>query len=220
MQRMLDAVTHGYVWHTGGFVPLLRAPHLADKFADRYSVHWNANQRAYAKRKGKANAHLYFLARGEADHLDWWLLVTPGKGRVYDDENLRLITNRRYRLRIGDDYEIIRRTRTRQEGGGQVWTWRMTHTCHEMWRERIIQACRSKSHASIKQIMSSLYRAPGFSGVRQQVGILVALARREWCRRHGETVVPGERPRLSYIERIPDQTVVLSELLLLNGFPT
>ncbi len=212
MQRLLDGVTHGYVWYTAGAVPLSRAGRLAAKFAAHYGVDWNANRRAYAKRRGMANARFYLLAQDGSSSLLWWLLATGGSGAIHDQERLYLVSDRRRRLRIEPDYELVRRTRPRHAGGGEVWTWRMTPECYQAWRERIIQACRSKSPAAIRQALHSLYRVPGFSGIRHQAGNLVALARREWRRRHGDTDLPGLRAKLPYLERIPDTTVRLSDL--------
>ncbi|HGG59653.1 MAG TPA: hypothetical protein ENK26_07005, partial [Gammaproteobacteria bacterium] len=61
MQRLLDAVVRGYVWHTSGTIPLHKAERLVDKFVERYHIDYNTNQRTYAKRKGRANARLLML---------------------------------------------------------------------------------------------------------------------------------------------------------------
>lgn len=209
MQRLLNAAIRGHVWHTSGRVPITRAAHLADKFADLYHVDRNANQRAYAKRKGNANSRLFFLTRPEHDDLLWWLLVTNGNGLVHERETLHAITDRRHRLRIGDEYELVRVTRKSEHGGGLVWTWRMTRQCLEAWRTRIIQACRLGSSEFLQEALHSLYRTPGFSGIRRQVGTLATLARHEWRRRHG-TDAPSFHCRLGYLERLEDRTLPLS----------
>lgn len=211
MQRLLDAVCRGYVRHTAGVVPAHKAPRLAEKFAQCYSVHRNANQRAYARRKGQANARLFLLVNPEAPtQLFWWLLATEGEGAAHDLERLRHARNARERLRVGNDYELIRRTRRRDKGGGTVWTWRMTREYYSEWRECIIQACRRSASKEINRAVRSLYRTPGYSGIREQVGKLVALARREWRRRHGNLDALMLAPKLGYVERLPDDTRLLS----------
>lgn len=211
MQRLLDAVLRGYHWHTFGAVSGDKAQHLANKFAERYAVHRNEAQRAYAKRKGLANARLFFLAQHQWRDLHWWLCVTDGRGRVHMDEHLGDARERRSRIRIDDDYELLRRTRDRSRGGGTVWTWRMTRACYRQWREWIIEACRRPGPVEIRRAMGSLYRTPGYSGIREQVGALIVLARSEWRRRHGsldDFVLP---PRLRYVQRLPNTSVPLSE---------
>ncbi|BAZ94618.1 uncharacterized protein FOKN1_2241 [Thiohalobacter thiocyanaticus] len=212
MQRLLDAVCRGYVRHTAGVVPAHKAPRLAEKFAQCYSVHRNANQRAYARRKGQANARLFILVNSEAPtQLLWWLLATEGEGAVHGLERLRHARNARGRVRVGDDYELIRRTRRRDKGGGAVWSWRMTRECYSQWRERIIQASRRSVSTEINRAVRSLYRTPGYSGVRDQVGKLIALARSEWRRRHGNADALMLAPKLGYVDRLPDSTVLLSD---------
>lgn len=62
MQRLIDAVGRGYLHHTSGTVPIRKAQRMVEKFAQRYGIHFNTNQRAYAKRQGRANAQLFLLA--------------------------------------------------------------------------------------------------------------------------------------------------------------
>lgn len=212
MQRLLDAVIRGYCWHTSGTVPVQKAWHLAEKFARCYDVHLNVNQRAYAKRMGKSNSRLFLYAPPDSDSFLWWLLVTAGDGVVHREERLDRVSATRNRLRVGDDYELVRRTRASNKGGGTVWTWRMTSTCISQWRERIIYSCRRPDSFTVTQAIGSLYRTPGFSGNRVQVGKLVALARAEWLRRHGTLDAFILPPALPYVERLSDTNVMLSEL--------
>jgi hypothetical protein len=212
MQRLLDSVSRGYCWHTSGSVPLNKAQRLSNKFAERYGVHRNANRRAYAKRKGQANTRLFLWHKESSTHLLWWLLVTEGEGTVHDEEQLYDASNRRHRIRIDDDYELIRRVRPSNKGGGEVWTWRMTHLCIEQWEARLLNASRSHNPTVMTQTLGSLYRTPGFSGVRHQVGKLVQQARKLWMRHHASLDAFQLPPRLPYVERIKDTSVSLSRL--------
>ncbi len=212
MQRILDAVSRGYVWHTAGVVPLHRASAMANKFSELYHVHRNDNQRAYARRTGKASAKLMLWAQTEDAGLHWWLLATEGIGLVHELEQLVHACSPRGRVRIDEDYELVRRTRSHAKGGGTVWSWRMTHECVNSWRERIIMACRRTDSLVIMRAMGPLYRSPGFSGVRVQVGKLVALARQEWRRRHGSLDALVMPPALPYVERLVDTSVPLSSI--------
>ena len=212
MQRILDVVSRGYEQYTSGVVPTHKAAQLYDKFAERYGVHFNANQRAYAKRKGKSNARLFFLYQDGSKDLSWWLLVSKGTGSVHELEQLSYALDKRKRIRIGEDYELVRRTRSSAKGGGAVWSWRMTHCCYERWRERLIAISRSKDAFKTTQAVGSLYRTPGFSGVRHQVGKLVTFLRHQWRRRHGNLDNLVLQPKLPYLERLSDTTVPLSQL--------
>jgi len=217
MQRLIDAVSRGYLHHTSGTVPLRKAQRMAEKFAQRYGIHFNTNQRAYAKRQGRANARLFLLAYEHSDELDWWLLVTPGSGQVHEEERLHLAADRRHRIRIQDDYELLRAPRRKRHGGRHVWTWRMTRQCYTTWRHRLIEACRARSPRRITESLQSLRRVPGFSGTRQQTIELLRLAQHEWRRRHGDVSLPGGQVRLPYVERTASNTIRLSELLTGNG---
>jgi len=86
MQRILDAVSRGYGQYTSGVVPIHKAAQLYGKFAELYGVHFNANQRAYAKRKKRANARLFFLYEEDSVNLSWWLFATGGTGQVHELE--------------------------------------------------------------------------------------------------------------------------------------
>lgn len=212
MQRLLDAVSRGYNWHTHGSVPVEKASRLSAKFAELYCVDRNSNARAYAQRQGKSNSRLFLFATESSTYLDWWLLSSDGVGSVHQLERLQSALDKRCRVRIGTDYELLQRTRKREKGGGTVWSWRMTHECHERWRVRIINACRRTEPLEVSRSIASLYRVPGFSGTREQVGKLVKLARMEWRRHHGtldQLILP---PKLGYLERLPDTAVPLSEI--------
>ncbi|MCW8905974.1 MAG: hypothetical protein OQL28_01890 [Sedimenticola sp.] len=212
MQRLLDAVSRGYHWHTSGTVPLCKAQNLAKKFADRYDVHKSANQRAYDKRKRKASARLFMLNVPNSSDLYWWLLATGGNGAIHDNEKLRCALDSRSRIRTENDYELVRRTRLSTKGGGTVWSWRMTSECYYQWRERCISSCRRRESFVITQTIGSLYRTPGFSGTREQVGKLIALVRAEWRRRHGNLDALELPPALPYVERLANTAVLLSML--------
>jgi hypothetical protein len=212
MQRILDAVIHGYYWHTSGKIALTKVQCLTDKFAENYDVHRTDNQRAYAKRTGKCNVRLMLYAPQNEDIVYWWLLATKGDGSIHRQERLLCTTQSHQRIRVMDDYELVRRTRANTKGGGTVWSWRMTRQCYEQWRERILSACRGSNTHAMMKAMGSLYRTPGFSGVREQVGKLVSLARHEWRRRHGNLEGLILAPKLGYVERLTDTSVPLSRL--------
>jgi len=220
MQRLLDAVSRGYVWYTQGSVHVEKAARMSAKFSELYCVDRNSNARAYAQRQGKANTRLFLFATETSTRLDWWLLSTDGEGCVHELETLQSAFDKRSRVRIGMDYELLQRTRKREKGGGTVWSWRMTRECYEQWRVRIMNGCRRNAPLEITRALSSLYRVPGFSGTREQVGKLVSLARTEWRRYHGsvdDLILPL---KLGYVERLPDTAMRLSEIISIHGRQT
>ncbi len=210
MQRILDAVSRGYLLYTAGKVPADKAQRLAGKFATRYAVHRNENQRAYARRKGRANARLFLYAPPNDTDLRWWLCVTSGAGAVHELEKLADARNRHTRVWIEEDYELIQLSRKKGQGTGTVWTWRMTHGCDERWRLRLRHACRTPGTSEIRLAIGSLSRTPGFSGIRRQVGDLMVFARAEWRRRHGNLDRFPGLLRLRYVERLSNTAVPLT----------
>lgn len=65
-----------------------RALNMAAKFAEKYGVGMNENQRSYAKRQGKANAFLLMYPKKDERAFLWWLLATEGEGMIHNEENL------------------------------------------------------------------------------------------------------------------------------------
>lgn len=210
MQRLLDAAVRGSYWYTSGTIPLHKAARFANKLAERYGVNSNRNQRAYARRIGRANARLFFLKLEGYTDLRWWLLATDGRGAVHEQETLLDLRDKRSRLRIDDDYELVRVTRPRATGGGTVWTWRFTRSCYRRWQIRLLDACRKADSRELRLALGSLRRVPGFSGTRRQIGRLISAARREWRRRHGPSRDFPEISKLGYVERLRDVVVPLS----------
>lgn len=213
MQRILDAVARGYHWYTFGQIPSLKVARLSDKFGTLYGTCRNSNQRAYAKSRGKANARVLFSGQAHEHQFRWWLLVSEGVGVVHKTESLRDARDKRSRIRIGDDYELVRRTRPATQGGGTVWTWRMTRANYTRWRVSIIRACRRSDPQELNRVLRSLYRVPGYSGARAQVGRLVETSRQEWRRRHGSLAGVLWPLKLGYVERIKDTSIALTTLM-------
>ena len=96
--------------------------------------------------------------------------------------------------------------------GGLVLTWRMRAELYEAWRNRALSAARGHNAFVLQQLLEELYRVPGFFGIRQQVGKVVALLRREYRRRHGSLVGCPKLPRLYYVTRRPNRGTRLSGL--------
>jgi hypothetical protein len=81
--------------------------------------------------------------------------------------------------------------------------------------DEIVRVIRSRHDSRLEQIIYSLHRSPGFSGVRQQVKKLWSLTKKEWNRSRGKSEVMPEIPKnIGYVRRLPDVGDLWSELAI------
>lgn len=106
------------------------------------------------------------------------------------------------------DFELVRLARP--DSAHAAWTWRMSASAYENLRARILDTVRRGDTRTVRQLIISLYRSPGFRGVRSQIGHAVALLRAEWRRRRGGQLLPPLPKLLPYVRRLPNETVPLS----------
>lgn len=221
MQRLLDAVCHGYVMWTHGTVPLGKAVYFATKMAAVYAVDLDRHQRARCKRLHIGCARLILFRRQtDPNAIYWWLMVTPpesGSHPAHAAEQLKNALVTRERLEI-DGYEMVRLTRPSQTSYSPTgnackpaWTWRMTDRKYHSWRDTIISEIRSSGQAmSVRELMQSLFfGSPGFRGVRSQIGKLAALYRNEWRRRRPSEAIEPLPKSLGYVRRLKSEGVRL-----------
>jgi hypothetical protein len=94
-----------------------------------------------------------------------------------------------------------------------VWTWRYTRTRYEELREAVVQSIRRKRDDELRQLIHTLWRSPGFSGIREQVKKIADVIRSEWKRTRSNSETMPEIPaRLGYVRRLPDVGKRLLEL--------
>ena len=220
MQRIADYVRLGYRHYVLGEVPAGRAQALVDKLNRRYQVGQDRNQRARAKASGDGCAILLLYAppttsgkdagvpttRLHTPAIHWALLVTPGAHPAHTLERLKDAWQRDQRLPL-TGYELVQLSR--KDSARASWTWRMTGDTYEAWRERVIDIARKRT-CSEHVLFADLYAAPGFSGIRSQVGRIVGLFRREW-KRHRSEAFP-KLPHLFYAQRLPNRGTPLNRL--------
>jgi len=210
MQRLLDAVASGYRHHTGGVVPAAKAMALAGKFDRLYGLGVTRNQRAYRKTKGLANTRLVlFPVTDETPGFRWWLLATPGAGPVHELERLGDAALAGERLCWGDRFELVHQPRP---GVPARWTWRMTRTEYQAWHERIRVAVRQRDGDDlVRQLIWSLFRVPGFGGLRDQVKLLRRQLVKEWQRsRRASEAMPPVPAFIGYVRRAGCEAFPLS----------
>jgi hypothetical protein len=214
MQRIQDFVRAGYFYHASGTVSAARAPALAQKFAEKYHVGISKHARARRKNKGEGNAVFMLYPIDATTDFRWWLLVTDGEHPAHKFERLLNAREKHQRVSWGDEYEIVRATKAGQKTTS--WTWRMKAEAFEAWQQRIRKAVASSARddTHLRQAIYSLYRTPGFSGIRKQVGQLVKALRGDWkrIRKAGEPL-PNLPTALGYLRRLPDDVTPLSILV-------
>lgn len=211
MQRLADYVRSGFAEYICGIAPAGRAAAFARKFTRYYRVDLGAdrNYRARSKAAGEGCAILLLFAAAPS-LLIWFLLVSPGPHPARLLENLKRALERDERIVVEGDYELIRYTRS---GPRPSFTWRMTEQTYRGVRNRVLECVRKNDDEALRQLIHSLYRAPGFAGTRRQVGKLVALLRAEWRRAGRRRRLPTFPAKLPYVARLRSESIPLTSWL-------
>ncbi len=184
LQRIQEAVGDGYRYHVCGTVQPSAAIGLARKFAELYGVHHDKNERYRRKAAGLGNARL-FLHLDQDSNIAFALLVTPGVHSAHQLERLADATKVPVRYR---EFELVMLTLKHRAKPGL--TWRLDSEAISAWRTRLHLHTAHYNKAELFRDWFSLYRIPGFAGVRKQVGELVGYWRREWHKLRGADPCP------------------------------
>ena len=226
MQRLQDAIRHGYEFYTTGVIELEKWPAFERKMSDIYEANLPKTTRFRRRKAGEAVCLLYAYARHRVDFNDnpsqvrWCLCVTEGAGRVHAREQLSEFRKERYNLsfwRKTKAGELPMGKELVHDGVG--WSWQFTRAQYNSYRDEIhhIAARKPESRAisgdvegpydqHIEDFMSSLYRASGFRLMRRQVGKLVTYARGEWRRlRPSDGPQIRVRSYLPYVQRLANK---------------
>lgn len=227
MQRLTDAVSHGYTHSCHGTIGIDRCAKFAKKFDLNYSVSADRNERARRKRANLGNSVLILWLKDE--YINWWLLVTPpevGDHPAHTLETLSDAAKSNERIEI-DGFELVRLPKKAPKVAGtnshnqtprqskqinSTLTWRMNQGKYQAWRDSIIQSVRNSNTRSMELLMYKLWSSPGFSGIRTQVGKLASLYRGE-VKRSGRKDAPALPKRLGYIRRLSNRGITLSSLI-------
>jgi hypothetical protein len=222
MQRLADLTRLGNRYHVTGEVSLDRACALVRKFRDLYLVYLPKDQRYRRKRAGLGNAHLVLWQPNiEAPILTFTLLVTPGDHPAHRLEQLRDAYDRRQRLQVGVDYELVQHTRAAAPAvagatpGGPPkasLSWRLTAEREQAYRDEFRDLIRRNAIRDLVLRWHSIHRIVGFALARRQVFELRTMARAEWKRsRKGPFPVKGTR--IGYVSRVPHHGPPLSAVI-------
>lgn len=215
MQRIADLVRSGHTRYVHGEVPIERVQALHDKFARLYDINLSHLQASRMRKAGFATARLLFLFQEGQDRLDWILLTTPGPfvtgAEKFERWKNALDRDRDQRVQVTG--YVLKRI-TKPEEPKPVWTWAYTAERERELREAIIGAIRRKSDMELERLIYTIWRSPGFAGIRQQVKKFGQLIRAEWRRSRKESEqLPGIPERIGYVQRLKDKGKPLSELL-------
>lgn len=189
LQRVQEAVSDGYPHYTEGNVPPTKMPGLCRKFAELYGVDLDKNARYRRQAAGRGNARL--VMHFDGTRVQFVLLVSKGDHPAHQLEKLRSAVAAPIAL---FEYELVRQTVAGRQKPS--WTWRFTKDAREGWGQRLRLATTHANYNELVQAWYSLYRVPGFNGVRSDVGRLVAQWRATWRLTHGTKACPvSYRPR-------------------------
>ena len=201
MQRLMDAVTHGYSFWESGSVSIERSQKLVQKFELSFQTNADRNLRFRRKRAGLGNAKLVLWRDKEV--IFWFLLVTPpnsGMHAAHSLEKLQDALKHGQRITISG-FELVRLPKKGAGKNGTTLTWRMEQHQYQGWRHSVIDTVRKGSSREMDELLRKLWSAPGFHGIRSQIGKLVALYRAE-CQRASRKDAPPPPRRLPYLRRM------------------
>jgi len=224
MQQMLNYISRGSTRYFQGIVSAKSAVQFVEKFDQKYATGLDKDQRAYRKKNyGQASARLMLhpLQDEDAPTLQWICFLSEGDHPALEEEAILNGDDKRSRLVFDRRFEAIQYT---AKGAGKSWTWRMTKDALAVQKQKIIDAIRRPrgDEGEIRQLIMSLYKLPGFHGIRGDVAQLTSLAHGEWQRswRKGDRCPYVKSRAGGYLRRIPIHEVPLEDVIdrMLAGY--
>lgn len=214
MQRIADLVRTGHHHYVSGKIGIDSAAYLAEKFNKLYLVDRTQMQASRARAAGEATARLLFLLpKDDAREVKWILLKTDGTDYIPANtaEHWRFALEDKMRITL-DGYELVRITKPGTSR--PVWTWKYTRTQYDDIRTAIVAAIRHRDDAGLNALIHTLWRSPGFAGVRDQVKKVKQFIQTEWKRtRRSSEDFPEIPEHLGYVRRLEDKGERLSAIL-------
>lgn len=204
MQRIADNVRSGHFFYVQGECSIHKLDSLYKKFAKFYNCHYDKLKASRYRKKGFASARFFAYVPENSDKAHWLLARTKGDFEVPEVAKLE-----KWRDALKDrinltGYELVRITKEHEPK--PVWTWRYTKTRESEIRDAIVSAIRHKQELSLNQLINTVWRSPGFAGVRDQVKKMGNLIKEEWKRSRSATEKMPEIPKvIGYIRRIKNE---------------
>jgi hypothetical protein len=216
MQRIADLVRTDHVYYVAGEIQLQKLDALYRKFAKFYNCHFGKLEASRYRKKGYASARFLAYLPDNADKAHWILLVSYG-----DFEFPELGKLEKWRNALKDrieitGYELVRITKPTEPK--PVWTWRYMKTREAEIRDAIVSAIRHRQDLALSQLINTVWKSPGFAGVRYQVKKMGNLIREEWKRSRAKTEPLPEIPqRIGYVQRLPNKGKYIKAILKEHG---
>lgn len=208
MQRVADKVRGGYNLYVQGSCTLEKAPHLFRKFSERYPLVVSKSTQDRRKTSNLNRYHWMAYFESDTQLVHWLLLLSPGAAPD-TTETWRCPSAQRIKL---TGYELVRLTRI--GSAKPAWSWRYTRERHDDLRNALVSAIRTRRDPELQKLMHSIWRSPGFSGIREQVKKMKLLIQNEWKRSRSSAELPPEIPKLiGYVRRLPDVGEPWSDLM-------
>ena len=213
MQRISDVVRTDHGRYVSGQIQIEKLDNLYGKFCKFYNCHFDKLQASRYRKKGYASARfLAYSPEGDEGLVHWILLVSHGH---FEFPELGKLEKWRDALKDKIEvtgYELVRLTKPTESK--PVWTWRYIKNREQELRDAIVSAIRHRQELALSQLINSVWRSPGFAGVREQVKKMADLIREEWKRSRGKTEPLPEIPqRIGYVQRLPNKGKFLKTLL-------
>jgi hypothetical protein len=206
MQRLSDRVRQGATLYIEGQTPLKRVPALAEKLSQRWPLNLTKMQASRRSRAGHGTYYWLGWLEEDSQLVHWFVLHKPG-AEIDRTDRWREVLDDRLTL---TGYELVRHTRS--GASAPAWTWRYTKQRFADLRDLLVADIRGRKDLQAAQLMHTLYRSPGFAGVREQVKKLRQLCLGEWKRSRGKDSM-FEIPRnIGYVSRLADKGVTWSLL--------
>lgn len=208
MRRLTKLAGQGYVYHTSGTVPLVKAERLHQRFVQRYGTELSDDQRYRAFKRGECKTQhiMYYCASDQV--VRWWLVCTDGSGAIREMESLGDARDKHHRLTFPAPekyyaensspprYEMVRyHDRDRKTGNTKTrWTWQYHRESYNNLLNRLTDAVAGVRYIDgefvrdkrLVSILDSLQRTPGFHESRRQATVLHKHARKVWRKRQSQ----------------------------------
>lgn len=201
MRALLNDVARGSHFYVTASVPVTSIQSLVNRWHERFELDLTASQRNYRRKKGQAVFRLHMFPEKDSLNIRCYLLRTKGDHPLLKLERWQDAHHSKQRLEWLYFYELVQlpvpvkhRRAQSQNKNKKInpvgWTWRYKREVLEQYRQ-MIRHSSARQDDRIQQLVYSLRRAPGFSGVRADVAKMYRYIHSQ-CERH--KIQPPELP--------------------------
>lgn len=228
LQRISDRVRAGARYYFQGTTALEKLPGTLTKLAARYPLNLKKITSERAKKKGEVTFNFLGYVEVKRRVVHWVVLANCADPLALVTTGDRWRDALETRIEI-THYELVRETRPtpplsamqRAKQAARVtptarsaapkkgasnrpgWTWRYTRRQVETLRETIITLIRGRRDHELEQLIVTLFRSPGFAGIRTQVWKLKTLVKSEWLRSRSKSEPLPDMPKnLGFVRRL------------------